>query len=164
MLIVLVTMLSTLNLAQADDYILCRREADFTYVNPQETSDEDPCTGNVLIQGIAYQCGAGDEVESKRRQYLEELKAGGRAHCQEFCRKRSTKAIKCRGVFDEPTKCGFTVPNNEAERFGKTKAVCNPECPGRVFAYCSIYHSSMLRTDPALFSGKKPNCECERVK
>lgn len=164
MLILLVTMISAMNFAQADDYILCRREADFTVVNPQGTTDDDPCTGNVLLQGISYQCGPSHEVDGKRRQFLEELREGGREHCQELCRKRSTKGIKCRGVFEEPSKCGFTVPTSEAERFGKTKAVCNPECPGRAFAYCSIYHAGMLRTDAALFSGKKPNCACQQVK
>lgn len=145
----------------AENYILCRRDAEITPVNPTATTEEDPCSGRVILQGIAYDCTTSGDVESKRRKFLNELREGGREYCESFCAKRSTGKVKCHGVFSEPGKCGFTIPTSEALKYGKTKAVCNPECGGQAFAYCSIYHSSMLRVQPELFSDQTPNCDCE---
>lgn len=147
----------------AKDYILCSRDAEITPVNPTDTTSDDPCSGRVLLQGISYQCVPQNQVDELRPQFLRDLQQNGREYCQEYCRKRSTNGIKCQGVFDEPTKCGFTVPTRETAHYGATQAPCNPECKGTSFAYCSIYHSSFLRVEPGLFEGMSPNCTCERV-
>lgn len=149
--------------ARAENYILCSRDAEIVPVNPESTTSDDPCSGKVLLQGISYECTQPEKVDRKREQFLKDLQKNGRKYCENYCRRRSTAEVKCRGLFTEPEKCGFTVPTREAARFGRDKAPCNPRCGGTAFAYCSIYHSSTLLVDASLFEGMSPNCRCERA-
>lgn len=142
-------------------YILCSRDAEILPVNPSEVSESDPCTGSVLLQGISYECTSLDEVDSKRRKFLEDLKSGGKKFCEDYCRKRSSLKVKCSGSFIEPTQCGFTVKTEEAERYGREVVPCNPSCGGTAFAQCSIYHTGSLKIVPSHFEGQRPNCYCE---
>lgn len=141
--------------------ILCERQAEITPANPEFARANDPCTGSVQLQGISYRCTDKSKVNGLRESFLEDLKRNGRQYCANYCARRSTAKIKCRGVFSEPEKCGFTVPNNEAERFGREIAPCGDQCEGTAMAYCSIYKSSYLKVEPGLLTGKTPNCYCE---
>lgn len=150
--------------AWAASYILCERRAEITPANPTLSRSGDPCTGSVQLQGISYRCTQKGKVNGLRDDFLDDLRSNGRSYCQSYCAKRSNAKIKCRGVFTEPERCGFTVPTNEAERFGKEVAPCNPQCEGTAMAYCSIYKSSYLRVEPELLAGKSANCFCERAR
>lgn len=141
-------------------YILCGRDAEITAVNPETTTDEDPCSGTVLLQGISYKCTQVKDVDDNRRQFLQDLKRNGKSFCEEYCNRRSTLKVKCHGAFREPDKCGFTVPASDALKFGKEMAPCNPACGGQAFAYCSIFHGSYLGNEPEFLSQYSPNCTC----
>ncbi|MBI3542931.1 MAG: hypothetical protein HY075_06640 [Deltaproteobacteria bacterium] len=146
----------------ASSDVLCHRDAEITPVNPSFTNPDDACDGTVLLQGISYKCSSIDEYAAKQREFLHDLVSNGKEYCQDYCRKRGKKGAPCRGIFDEPTKCGWTLPREEAEKFGRDKATCGSSCEGQAFIYCSIYHASFLTVDPKFFADFHPNCRCER--
>jgi hypothetical protein len=60
-----------------------------------------------------------------------------------------------------PQQCGFTIPADLAEAYGRDKASCDPGCGGVAFAYCSIYRGSVLQVAPELLKDAVPNCICK---
>lgn len=144
--------------------LLCTRNVEITPVRATETKASDPCTGSVILQGISYACVPEKEVARRVKKFLPELSRQASAYCSRFCQERSTPQIQCTGSFISPSKCGWTIPQKSAARFGKTmEPPCGENCEGTAFAYCSIYHASYLKTVPEHFENQPPNCFCKRL-
>lgn len=158
-LILALSVLAT-QMAYSEEYILCNRDAQITPVGA-DFDNPEKCYGSVKLQGIMYKCGKESEAAFLPNEFLKKLTAAGKEECESYCKKR---AKGCHGYFEGPSKCAFTVPANKSLKFGETMAPCSPECSGRAFIYCSLYHASYLRVEEEYFKDKNPNCYCRSAK
>ena len=138
--------------------VLCSRDAEVRVMSPQIDSFDD-CSATAKIQGISYLCGKVEDSRSKTEEFLTTLQISGKEKCMEFCQKRATN---CEGLFSTPPKCGFSVPPDKALDVGR-RTPCGPECQGKAFIYCSIYHAGYLRMDESTFKDKPVNCRCQKT-
>ncbi len=140
-----------------EDYILCKRDAQITPVDPDFDS-ASKCYGSVKLQGIMYKCGKESEAGTLPSDFLIELNAKAKVECENYCQNRGSS---CHGRYEAAPKCAFTIPANKTLNFGVNMAPCSPNCEGRAFIYCSLYRASFLRVQEEFFKDKKPNCYCQ---
>lgn len=146
-------------LASQADEILCERAPTaylVTEIKPSQNS-KSICNASAKIQAIAYECGDASQTFQVTQEFHKANVKKAREKCEEFCKSVSPT---CRGKFQEPSSCGFTIPSSRATDTGINVVGCPKHCKGQAFNYCSIYHANFFSTDPDLFKDKPANCYC----
>ena len=129
-----------------------------TLVSPV-ISKRDGCSGNAKIQGKMWKCGKLEEIESRTHQFSGRIRSAAEKKCEEHCEARGKG---CKGRYRGKDACGFSVKTGMANHMGE-RVGCRSDCEGKSFAYCSVYHSSLLSVNEALMAKETPNCFCRKV-
>lgn len=126
----------------------------------QPVRGSKPCEASAKIQGLLWECVTTDQVAGRVADFTKRLSELASEECEKFCR---GEGRRCRARFTPPSECGLQTDLEEAVAAGK-KFGCRKNCGGQAFSYCSIYDAGYRLDDPAMVSGKAPNCVCTAVK